>query len=290
MKGVIYKYTFPNGKVYIGQTRRNPELRHREHIDPVTGPCNSGFWKEYQKFKEVKYEIIETVEESNDDVLVEKLNLLETFHILKCHAYDPQFGCNKRIQGTESTDSERILQDKSQELYNNLSTERMAIYNSISDKVWHTKIPLTKEEKEYMNAYFSQEEIIWKLPAAFNPDNLKALNTDEYTEDTICLGEAFQEWHWQLDTSLKEEISCFVCENAAEILEEVRDRNAICAIDKTGNVVLTFYSFNEIAQHFGVVRPDNVKNVLKGKQKSAYGYYWKYKRDLCPPQHPSPNT
>ena len=57
MKGVIYKYTFPNGKVYIGQTRRNPELRHREHLDPITGPCNSGFWREYQKFKDYKYEI-----------------------------------------------------------------------------------------------------------------------------------------------------------------------------------------------------------------------------------------
>ena len=89
MKGVIYKYTFPDGKVYIGQTRRNPELRHKEHLDPVTGPCNSGFWKEYQKFKEYKYEIIDTLEEPDDDVLVEKLNQLETFHILRCHAYDP---------------------------------------------------------------------------------------------------------------------------------------------------------------------------------------------------------
>ena len=58
------------------------------------------------------------------------------------------------------------------------------------------------------------------------------------------------------------------------------DRRPVCAIDEEGNVALTFQSFNEIAQHFGVVRPDNVRNVLKGRQKSAYGYYWKYKRDL----------
>ena len=69
-------------------------------------------------------------------------------------------------------------------------------------------------------------------------------------------------------------------ENAADILEEVRDMDAICAIDEAGNVALTFHSFNEIAQHFGVVRPDNVRNVLKGRQKSAYGYFWKYRRDL----------
>lgn len=103
MKGVIYKYTFPNGKVYIGQTRRNPELRHREHLDPITGPCNSGFWREYQKFKDYKYEIIETVQETNEDVLVKKLNQLETYHILKCNSYDPLYGCNIKHKGTESS-------------------------------------------------------------------------------------------------------------------------------------------------------------------------------------------
>lgn len=280
MKGVIYKYTFPNGKVYIGQTRRNPELRHREHLDPVTGPCNRGFWKEYQKFNEYKYEIIETVEESDDDVLVEKLNQLETFHILRCHAYDPQYGCNRRYRGTESTGSERILQERAEELYNSLKPVRLAMYDSISDKVWHTKEPLTAEEKEYMNDFFSKGEHMWPLPDSFNPNDLKALDTEQYDGDAFYLEEAFGEWHWQIESALQEEITSFVRENSADILEEVRDRDAICAIDEAGNVVLTFQSFNEIAQHFGVVRPDNVRNVLKGRQKSAYGYSWKYKRDL----------
>ena len=280
MKGVIYKYTFPDGKVYIGQTRRNPELRHREHLDPVTGPCNSGFWKEYQKFKEYKYEIIDTLEEPDDDVLVEKLNQLETFHILRCHAYDPQYGCNRKYRGTESTGSERILQERVEELYNSLKPVRLAMYDSISDKVWQTKEPLTEEEKEYMNDFFSQGDHLWPLPDSFNPNDLTALDTEEYDGDAFCLEEAFGEWHGHLDNVLREEITSFVRENAADILEEVRDRNAICAIDEAGNVALTFHSFNEIAQHFGVIRPDNVRNVLKGRQKSAYGYFWKYRRDL----------
>ena len=48
MKGYIYKYTFPDGKVYIGQTRRPIELRHAEHLNPSTGPLNPGFWEAYQ--------------------------------------------------------------------------------------------------------------------------------------------------------------------------------------------------------------------------------------------------
>ena len=280
MKGVIYKYTFPNGKVYIGQTRRNPELRHREHLDPVTGPCNSGFWEEYQKFLEYKYEIIETVEESDSDILVEKLNRLETYHIINSHAYDPKYGCNRRFRGTESAGAERILQERFQELYNSLRQVRLAVYSSISEKVWHTKVPLTEEEKVCLKEHFAQKDLMRNLPDSFNPDDLKALDTEDYNEDIFNLEEAFEEWEWRLDEALHNEIADFVRENSDAILEEVRDRDAICAIDEEGNVALTFYSFNEIAQHFGVVRPDNVRNVLKGRQKSAYGYYWKYKRDL----------
>lgn len=72
----------------------------------------------------------------------------------------------------------------------------------------------------------------------------------------------------------------FFAENYAQILEDERDKNTIVQIDKAGNVVKEFYSFNEICQTFNVPRADNVKNVLKGKQKSAYGYYWKYKKDI----------
>lgn len=60
--GVIYLYTFPNGKVYVGQTRRDPQVRHREHLDPKIGPQNGAFWKAYQEQGEPKYEILETHE------------------------------------------------------------------------------------------------------------------------------------------------------------------------------------------------------------------------------------
>lgn len=31
-KGYIYKYTFPNGKIYIGQTKTSVEQRHKQHL------------------------------------------------------------------------------------------------------------------------------------------------------------------------------------------------------------------------------------------------------------------
>ena len=52
MKGFIYKYTFPDGKVYIGQTRRPLEVRHKEHLNPKIGRLNPKFWEAFKKFGE----------------------------------------------------------------------------------------------------------------------------------------------------------------------------------------------------------------------------------------------
>ena len=81
MKGYIYKYTFSDNKVYIGQTRRNPEIRHKEHLSESVGPMNSGFWDAYKRLGEPKYEIIEVVENDRIQILIEQLNDRETYWI-----------------------------------------------------------------------------------------------------------------------------------------------------------------------------------------------------------------
>ena len=70
MKGYIYKYTFPNGKTYIGQTRRHISIRHKEHLNPSIGPLNPGFWKAYQELGEPKLEIIKVIESNNKQDLI----------------------------------------------------------------------------------------------------------------------------------------------------------------------------------------------------------------------------
>ncbi|MBR6456160.1 MAG: hypothetical protein IKS72_04425, partial [Prevotella sp.] len=74
--------------------------------------------------------------------------------------------------------------------------------------------------------------------------------------------------------------SQYISKNYNKILDEEKRKNAIVQLDKEGNVIREFYSFNEICQAFNATRAENVRNVLKGKQKSAYGFNWKYKKDL----------
>ena len=42
MIGVIYKYTSPSGKIYIGQTI-NPKERYRKHISEAYNAKHSGY-------------------------------------------------------------------------------------------------------------------------------------------------------------------------------------------------------------------------------------------------------
>ena len=78
----------------------------------------------------------------------------------------------------------------------------------------------------------------------------------------------------------EEDARQYVIENYTQILYKEKSKNAILQIDKDGHVVKEFFSFSEICQAFNVPRADNVFNVLKGRQKSAYGYYWMYKKDV----------
>ena len=92
-KGVIYKYTFPNGKVYIGQTI-HPRSRKTQHLCESTGARHIAFWRAYKKYGTFEYEEIEIVEESSKEVLCERLNELEQSYIEAYQSTNPDYGYN----------------------------------------------------------------------------------------------------------------------------------------------------------------------------------------------------
>lgn len=80
------------------------------------------------------------------------LNYAETQLINTYKAYDPQYGYNKQTWGHSHTHyltkEVKIIKAKIGELYEAFINERMAIYNSVYDKIWETKLPLSEEEKD----------------------------------------------------------------------------------------------------------------------------------------------
>ena len=277
MKGVIYKYTFPDGKVYIGQTRRNPEIRKREHVDKLVGPTNTGFWEALQKYGEPEYEEILEIVDDNIDRLVFKLNYYETVAIRFFRATDPRYGYNKVSGGHEKTDASAILNKKYNEIFDQKIQSRLSTYFSLYDKVGKSKGILTKEELYLVKEKYRDRNIFQNHIDDYNFDQLS--KNSRYSKEFL-LDDALPAIMNLITEDLQNEITEFIQANAADILYEERRKKAIVQLDKDGNVVRLYMNTNEICQEFNVRKAENVLNVLKGKQKTAYGFYWKYARDL----------
>jgi len=276
MKGIIYKYTFPDGKVYIGQTR-NPEKRKRDHIDPKIGPVNTGFWEAYQRFGTYEYEVIREIESDNEDELIDLLNRWESGYIYQYKSDNPEYGYNRTSYGTVGRKANVLLKRVYNAIQEDFLNSELQLFESASEKIWRTKMPLTDEELFLITEKYPDE--IWF-------DSLKSFDFKNLRKNRITENIEFNlEEHLEFVRSAIFECSHyiaeqFVREHGRQIIDDMLSASTIVQIDKEGKVVREYTSLLEICQAFNVPRPDNVRNVLNGKQKSAYGFFWKYKRDM----------
>ena len=276
MKGIIYKYTFPDGKVYIGQTR-NPEKRKREHVDPKIGPVNTGFWEAYQRYGTFEYEVIHEIESDNEDELIDLLNRWESGYIYQYKADNPEYGYNRTSYGNVSRKTNSLQKRIYKTVQEAFLKKELQLFESASEKIWRTKKPLTEEELFLITEKY-HVELWFDINEYFDFKNLRKNRINEHIE--FYLDEYLGLIRNTIEESSQYIAAQYVRQYGRQIISEVQSAQTIVQIDKDGNIVREFTSFIEICQAFNVLRPDNVRNVLKGKQKTAYGYYWKYKKDI----------
>ena len=95
MTGIIYKYTSPSGKSYIGQTTR-PEGRMEQHRRMQD---DSAFHRAIKKygFDNFKYEVLVTIDLEDKQELKQKLDYFEKFYIRKYKTFEN--GYNETLGG-----------------------------------------------------------------------------------------------------------------------------------------------------------------------------------------------
>ena len=250
-------------------------MRHAEHINPSTGPMNPGFWDAYQKLGMPELTVLETVEAENIDMLVHILNQMETAYIQNEHATDPQYGYNRMGHSMVYRPEEKILQKEYQRLYGLMIEEKRPFLDSAADKYLHGREDdMTEEERAFVKGYIETNNIFTEAADSENmPDDAPLLD-DEYD---FFKYEAVDYAIWFYLEETSEIIARYVDENADAILRKAREGKIIQQIDKVGNVVREFLTWDEIREAMNIVRIDNILNVVKGRQKSAYGYFWRYK-------------
>ena len=87
---VIYKLTFPNGKVYIGQTIRSLHVRIYHHCKEVS---NTIKYNAINKYKSFKAEVLHQAD-------INYLDTLEQIYIAKYKSTDINFGYNLESGGS----------------------------------------------------------------------------------------------------------------------------------------------------------------------------------------------
>ncbi len=86
MDGIIYKYTSPSGKCYIGQTVQG-DLRKQQHRYNAFNENYIGyklpFYCAIRKygFDSFQYEVLNTIIEATEELLANRLNELEIYYI-----------------------------------------------------------------------------------------------------------------------------------------------------------------------------------------------------------------
>ena len=278
MKGYIYKYTFSDGKVYIGQTRRPPEIRNMEHFSKIIGKTNPKFWEAYNKLGKPTYEIIETIEAERVQDLVERLNVLETKYITDYDASNPECGYNIRDHANVAIPRDNVLDKEFERIWLSKAEQWYPILEEIKIKIFKTHKPLTTEEISFCETHlFCDEQIFSKSlkESNFSIIDLES-NSDNalfFMDQSICAATYF------FEQSSWEQIRQYIEENKEQILAENKPEPYIVQMDKDGNIVCEYASRAEIKDKMQITNLTNIYNCIEGKQKSAYGYKWCYKKD-----------
>lgn len=165
-RGYIYKYTFPNGKVYIGQTSVSVRERHYQHMGASRDPkrwtlCEVAI----AKYGEPQCETIETIEVEDNEGL--KLsNMLDEAERKWIKHYDCTTasgkGYNVQEGGKIYTPKELLLQERWYEIYRKDRWDESIVYvkellESIGTKLCITREKLTKEERRIWFGYKFKE-------------------------------------------------------------------------------------------------------------------------------------
>ena len=261
----IYKHTFPNGKVYIGQTNQPLQKRFKNGEGYTLCPLIHRAILKYgwdSVKTEILYDNIQTQEEANE---------LEILTIQEYNSTDPDYGYNLAAGGGAvlKCDENLVLKKWNEgfsvnEIANLLNWNRNTISRAL------TRLNISEEERKQR----SQER--------------HSLFCRKFDYEAI-----FNDWKEGLSCKeLQEKYNCSdsVIKNVLDInhipknerYSQGRKRLRVNQIsvnqyDLNGNFLR---SFNSIAEaNLSLNKSQNSSNIVavcKGRRKTAYGYIWKY--------------
>ena len=209
--------------------------------------------------------------------MVAKLNDTETYYIRKYKSTNPLFGYNFRERAYVPIPRDVALEAEFDKLWIECAEKWYPIFESVKEKCFDTFEPLDEEELVFCNEILKDnifEDAVSELN--FDLHNLKSNSIDArlFFDDALSFAEmVFQDESWA-------NIRKYIEENKKRILMENPPETTIVKIDRNGKIVAEYVCPVDIKEEMGLSSLTNIYNVLEGKQRHAYGFTWRYKKDL----------
>ena len=234
--GVIYKYTSPSGKVYIGQTI-NEKSRKQGHKKSIDNPkCNTRFKRALIKYgyDNFQYEVIIKFNPTDDLLRLKRvLNKLEERYIKIYNSSHPEFGYNLTTGGESFLHSEE-------------SKEKMKENTLNRPEEWREKLSELKKKELEEN---KEESYIYK--------NLQKGRIPE--RETIRQGHSEE---------TKKKMS-EVRKNKKSVEQYDLELNLINTFDSIADAARSLEGEATLK-----TKSSRISECINGKWKSAYNFIW----------------
>ena len=260
MNGIIYKYTSPSGKVYIGQTL-DAERRKKEFLDKNVVYAGSRIENARQKYspESFEYEILESKEYSDINEALNDLNLLESYYIGKYDSFNNGYNMTYGGEGVRGI----VFSDETKEKISNTLKKRYKTHpNPFKGKTHteETKIKLSEIAKKRNCSPFKGKH--------WNEEQRKKISE-------------------RAKLNIGDKNPFYGKKHSEETKQAIGKANSIPVLQidaKTDKILRRFNSAKEAGESLGKARGNSeIIKVCRGyvspsgkKYLTAFGYKWKY--------------
>ena len=279
--GIIYKATFPNNKIYVGQTIRTLEQRKKDHYRATKNKKNKNYnyplYRAIRKYgwDNLKWEIIDYGE--NKKELEEK----EIYWIEYYNSFKKGYNSTVGGDGAIKINYKQILDlwrqglslqqisDK-EKIDRHTISNILKIYNISEKEIFRRGIGRAVIQYDLNGKFINKYNSIMDAANSLGKQNISTIRN--------CCAKQIRSaynflWKFEDDNITVEELVYNFNLSGKGKQKKVEQ------YDLNGNFIREFNSCREAARYINAPYHVGISSCCIGKQKTAYGYKWKYKNN-----------
>lgn len=276
----VYVHIFPNGKVYVGQTKQKPKYRFN------SGEGYKGCRYVYSAIKKYGWGNIEH-KILKDNLSEDEANYWENYYIAEYKSQERNLGYNLRSGGTSgykySEDARQRMSEKNKgrkqpESEKKKRADSLKKYYETHEIPEEVRAKLRKPNKGQFKAGVSHEvseETREKISKALTGRTGRPLTDDQkkYLSDIQKGRKRTPEQMAHLEPYQFKKGHPASDKSIAKLRKKLSKK--VCQYDLEGNLLNVYESITEASRGVGL-SPNAVGNAVRGYSKTTGGYVWRY--------------